>query len=51
MINLVTFLRALPEATLDEMAVFLYNQGGPMYLKKSISERLAELEITEEGLR
>jgi len=29
MINLVSFLRAWPEATLDKMAVFLYNEGGP----------------------
>ena len=47
MINLVTFLRAWPEATLDEMAVFLYNEGGPLYSKKRLSERLAELEITK----
>ncbi len=30
LINLVTFLRAWPEATLDEMVVFLYNKGGPI---------------------
>jgi hypothetical protein len=47
MINLVTFLRAWPEATLDEMAVFLYNEGGPLYSKKRLSERLTELEITK----
>jgi hypothetical protein len=47
MINLVTFLRAWPEATLDKMAVFLYNKGGSLYLKQSISKRLAELEITK----
>jgi len=47
MINLVTFLRAWPEATLDEMAVFLYNEGGQLYSKKRLSERLAELEITK----
>ena len=48
MINLVSFLRAWPEATLDKMAVFLYNEGGPqLYSKKRLSERLAELEITK----
>jgi hypothetical protein len=47
MINLVTFLRAWPEDTLDEMAVFLYNEGGPLYSKKKLSEHLAELEITK----
>ena len=36
MINLVTFLRAWLEATLDEMAVFLYNEGGPLYSKKRL---------------
>ena len=47
LINLVTFLRAWPEATLDEMAVFLYNEGGPLYSKQVLSKRLAELEITK----
>jgi hypothetical protein len=30
LINLITFLRAWPEAQLEEMAVFLYNEGGPL---------------------
>ena len=47
LINLVTFLRAWPEATLDEMAVFIYNEGGPLYSKQVLSKRLAELEITK----
>ncbi len=47
LINLVTFLRAWPEATLDEMAVFLYNEGGPLYSKQVLSKRLAELEIAK----
>jgi hypothetical protein len=28
LINLVTFLKAWPEAHLDEMAIFIYNKGG-----------------------
>jgi hypothetical protein len=47
LINLMTFLRAWPEATLDEMAVFLYNEGGPIYSKQVLSRRLAELEISK----
>jgi len=46
-INLVTFLRAWLEATLDNMAVFLYSKGGPLYSKKRLSEHLTELEITK----
>jgi len=34
MINLVTFLRAWPEATLDEMAVFLKQQGRATVLEE-----------------
>ena len=47
LIYLVTFLRAWPESQLEEMAVFLYNEGGPLYSVDVISKRLAELEITK----
>ncbi len=47
LLNLVTFLRAWPQATLDKMAVFLYNKGGPLYSKRVLSRRLAELSITK----
>jgi hypothetical protein len=47
LINLVTFLRAWPEAQLEEMAIFLYNEGGPLYSFNVISKHLAELEITK----
>ena len=40
LINLVTFLRAWPESQLEEMAAFLYNKGGPLYLVDVISKRL-----------
>ena len=32
LVNLVTSLRGWPEATLEEMAIFLYNKGGPSLL-------------------
>ena len=28
LLNLVTYITAWPDATLDEMAVFIYNEGG-----------------------
>jgi hypothetical protein len=31
LLNLVTFLRAWPEATLEEMAIFIYYEGGLLY--------------------
>jgi hypothetical protein len=46
-LNLVTFLRAWPQSTLDEMTVVLYNKGGPLYSKRVLSGRLAELSITK----
>ncbi len=47
LINLMIFLRAWPESQLEEMAVFLYNDGGPLYSIDVISKRLAELKITK----
>jgi hypothetical protein len=47
LINLVTFLWAWPESQLEEMAVFLYSEGGPLYSVDVISKCLAELEITK----
>ncbi len=47
LINLVTFLRAWPEATIDKMVVFLYNEGGPIYSKQVLSRHLAKLEISK----
>ena len=31
LINLVSFLTAWPEGTIDEMAAFIYNEGGELY--------------------
>ena len=47
MLNLVTFLRSWQEATLDKMAVFLYNKRGPLYSKKALSKRLGKLSISK----
>ncbi len=47
LLNLVTFITAWPDATLVEMAVFIYNEGGDLYYIQRISLRLKELEITK----
>ncbi len=47
MIHLVTFLVAHPDSTQDEMAAFVYNEGGALYSKQRISEHLDDLEITK----
>ena len=46
MLHLVTFLFAYPDATADEVSIFLYYQGGQLYAQQVISKRLKELEIT-----
>ena len=43
---LVAFLIAYPDATLDEMATFIFNEGGGLYSTQIISKRLDELQIT-----
>ena len=47
MINMATFIIAHPDATLDEIAVFIYNEGGELYDNSTISRRLKELQITK----
>ena len=47
MMNMVTFLIAYPDASLDEIAVFIYNEGGELYDNSTISRRLKELQITK----
>ena len=47
LINLVVFLFAHPDATIDEIAAHLYNEGGDMYSNQQISKRLKELGITK----
>jgi hypothetical protein len=47
LLNLVTFLRAWPEATLKEMAIFICNEGGPLYSKQVLFRCLSELSISK----
>jgi hypothetical protein len=35
-----------PDLTIDEMAVFIYREGGGIYSRQAISARLSELEIS-----
>ncbi len=44
---LVIFLLAHPDATIDEMATFIFNEGGGLYSTEIISKRLKELQITK----
>ena len=47
LLSLVTYITAWPDATLDKMAVFIYNEGGDLYSRQRISQQLAELDITK----
>jgi hypothetical protein len=47
LLNLITFITAWPNATLVEMAVFIYNEGGDLYSVQAIYKRLKELKVTE----
>lgn len=47
MINLVVFISAHPEATCEEIATFIYNEGGDLYSVPVVSKRLKELDITK----
>ena len=47
LLSLVTYITAWPDATLDEMAAFIYNEGGDLYSRQTISRRLGELNITK----
>jgi hypothetical protein len=40
LLNLVTFIIAWPYAILDEMAVFMDNEGGHLFSHQMISKRL-----------
>ena len=40
------FLQIWPTATADQIAAFLYNQGGELYSRESICERLKEIGMT-----
>ena len=47
LINLVVLLFAHPDATIDEMAAHIYNEGGELYSSQQISKRLKGLDITK----
>ncbi len=47
MINLVVLLLAHPDATCDEIAAHLYNEGGEIFSNQTISKLLKELDITQ----
>jgi hypothetical protein len=47
MIHLATFLIAHSDSTMDEMAAFVYNEGGALYSNQRISERLKDLAVTK----
>ena len=46
LLDLATFIIAHPDAGIDEMAVYIYNQGGGLYSTALISKRLKELKVT-----
>ena len=46
LLNLVTYITAWPDATLDEMAAFIYNEGGDLYSRQAISNCLKDLDVT-----
>jgi hypothetical protein len=46
LLNLVTYITAWPDATLDEMAAFIYNDGGDLYSRQAISNCLKDLDVT-----
>lgn len=45
-ILLITFIMAYPDATQDEVSVFIYNEGGDLYSREVVSKRMKELDIT-----
>jgi hypothetical protein len=47
LLNLVTYITTWTDATLDNMAAFIFNEGGELYSRQAISQRLAELDITK----
>jgi hypothetical protein len=47
LLDLITFITAWPDATLIEMAVFIYNDGADLYSVQAISKRHKELKITK----
>jgi hypothetical protein len=50
LLNLVTYITAWPDATLDKMAAFIFDEGGGLYSRQAISQQLAELDRTKKVL-
>ena len=44
---MVLFLTAYPDATADEIAIFIINNGGEVYTRPAISRRMNELKYTQ----
>ena len=47
LLNLVTYITAWPDANLDKMVAFIFDEGGGLYSRQAISQRLAELDRTK----
>ena len=47
LLNLVIYITAYKDATQDEIATFIYNEGGALYSRPTISTRMQELDITK----
>jgi hypothetical protein len=47
LLNLVTYITAWPDATLDKMAAFIFDEGGGLYSHQANSQRLTELDRTK----
>ena len=45
LLNLVAYITAWPDTTLDEMAAFMYKERGDLYTCQAISKRLENLDI------
>ena len=50
LLNLVIFIIAQPDTSIDEIAAFIYNEGGSLYSNQRISQRLKELQLTKKSL-
>ena len=44
---LVLSILIYPDGNMDEMATFIYNEGGGLYTNRTISKQLHELQITQ----
>jgi hypothetical protein len=47
LLNLVTYITAWPDVTLNKMAAFIFNKVGDLYSHQAISKCLEELDATK----